>query len=87
MAITVAAWLGFAQLQQVLLIIADSQCGNLPNLLLGTPEVQVAQCTTLQGGRIDGQHILVCQLIIHKMQSQMCIHGLHQVLHTQLLSL
>lgn len=74
-------------LPQVLLIHGDSQFDDLQNLLLGTPEVQVAQCTTLQGGWVDGQHILVCQLVIHKMQSQMRIHGLHQVLHTQTSSL
>lgn len=58
-----------------------SECDSGGNLLLGTPEVQVAERTALQGGGVDGQHILVCQLIIHKVQSQMCIHGLHEVLH------
>lgn len=35
-----------------------------------------------EGGWVDGQHLLIRQFIIHKVQPQMGIHSFHQVLHT-----
>lgn len=49
---------------------------------LGALHVQVAQRAPPQGRGIDGQHVGVCQLIVHKVQPQMRIHSFCQVLHS-----
>ena len=43
-------------------------------------QVEMPQSAPPERGRVDGQHILISQLIVHKVQPQMSIHSLHKVL-------
>ena len=43
-------------------------------------QVLVPQDPFAQGGGVDAQYILIAQLMIVEVQSQVCVHGLLQLL-------